>query len=736
MISIFHFGIVKQFVVLFILIFFIPILTLGGFFAIEVFRVEQQNIAELAYFAQLQKDRVEAAVLPLLPDINMKALQDAQASFAHYQTKPTAENLLSLTANLSEIQKTNNAYRRVFVLDGKGMVVASTNPVDIGESYQDKNLFNRKSPAFGFREFEWGKQMLFGYYRLGTIDIKIDLSSLIEIQEAFSSLSQTGEIEIVRDNKDGTVEIITPSRFVSQTQSGRALIPFSAYLSPEVRSLNRTPEASSDLIDYRGRHVFATTQYLQSLDWGLVVKKDRTEILVPISNLRTVVFFAVPLSFLIFILAGLYLRRHITRPIQILTQTAKRIKKGDYSARVVFAFKNEIGELSQAFNTMSDELIKTNRDLEKRVKQKTARLERALSELENKRQKDIALLSSIGESVVATDIKGNITFINQSAEYLLDVKRKDAIGAPVFGLVSLQRSGEQLNRRDHPISLTLKKHIAIRKQEFEFVRHGEVLVVEVTVTPIEFRDELFGAMTIIHDVTQEKVIDRMKSEFIFLASHQLRGPLASLKWYNEMFLKGEVGKLTKDQFRFVTNMSNATQRMIRLVDDFLNMARIERGEIKFEPSQVSIENAVQEVVVSLKEEIDKKSLRVQFENLSRAQTAFTDSRMIHEVLSNIIQNAVKYSPEKGNITIHLSDKDGQMRIEVLDQGPGIPAVSQSHIFSKFFRAANIPSTGATGTGLGLYTAKRLIDRIGGTIGFTSTEGKGSAFWITLPIKKK
>ncbi len=730
----FRIGIAKQFIFLFILIFLIPVLTLGGFFAIEVFRVKQQNTAELAYAAKLQKDRVEEIVLAVIPDPNSAVVRDTQNALIKFQSDATPKNFSELNSSLSNVQQSNSAYRRVSIFDENGIVIASSSDSDIGQSYLNREMFSRKIQTSGFREFEWGRRMLFGYYQIGDLNIKIDLSSLIELQSAFSALSETGEIELVRDNLDGSVELITPTRFTAQ-QQGPFLIPLSLTSSPEVRSLNRTEQTYVDLVDYRGMHVYSATQYIPSLDWGLVVKKDRTEILVPISNLRTVVIFAVPLSILLLIMAGLYLKKHVTSPIEKLTQTAIKISHGDYSKRADLSFKNEIGELAKAFNTMSDELIDANQNLEKRINQKTAQLQRTLTKIKEEKQKDTALLSSIGESVIATDNKGNIIFINQSAEQLFDVKRKDVVGVPVYGLISLRSSGEKVDRKSHPVAQTLRNRVVIRSKEFEFVRREESLIVEVTVSPVEFDSDIFGAIMVVRDVTKEKIIDRMKSEFIFLASHQLRGPLASLKWSNEMLLNGEEGKLTKEQNRFIGNMSNATERMIKLVDDFLNMARIERGEIKFEPSQVQIEKVIQEVVSALKEEVEKKSIRIQLENLSRTQTAYTDQRMIREVIWNILQNAVKYSSEQGQITVHLSDKDGQMRIEVADQGPGIPTISQSHIFSKLFRATNVPVSGSAGTGLGLYTAKRLIDRMGGKIGFTSTQGKGSTFWISLPLKK-
>ena len=156
----FRIGIAKQFIFLFILIFLIPVLTLGGFFAIEVFRVKQQNTAELAYAAKLQKDRVEEIVLAVIPDPNSAVVRDTQNALIKFQSDATPKNFSELNSSLSNVQQSNSAYRRVSIFDENGIVIASSSDSDIGQSYLNREMFSRKAQTTGFREFEWGRRML------------------------------------------------------------------------------------------------------------------------------------------------------------------------------------------------------------------------------------------------------------------------------------------------------------------------------------------------------------------------------------------------------------------------------------------------------------------------------------------------------------------------------------------------------------------------------------------------
>ena len=227
--------------------------------------------------------------------------------------------------------------------------------------------------------------------------------------------------------------------------------------------------------------------------------------------------------------------------------------------------------------------------------------------------------------------------------------------------------------------------------------------------------------------------DLMK-EYVSIASHQLRGPMASLKWYGNLLAKGDAGSLTKKQKEYIKRMNISTQRLISLVDDFLDVSVIELGEAKFKKTNVDIPRLVKNIIDNNKYLLHQKTVKSRFSNQLDKHTLKIDAELVREVYANLISNAVKYSKRGGKINVKLYKKGKEVVLEVKDFGLGIPDEEQKHITDKFFRASNALKSGTKGTGLGLYTTWLLLQRMDGKIWFESKEGKGSTFWVSIPAK--
>ena len=238
-------------------------------------------------------------------------------------------------------------------------------------------------------------------------------------------------------------------------------------------------------------------------------------------------------------------------------------------------------------------------------------------------------------------------------------------------------------------------------------------------------------------VDKEKEISRMKNEFISLASHQMRAPLTSIKWYAELLLtdKSE-DRLKGEKRKFVEEINKVNEKIIGLVDDLLNVSRIEAGS-KFIIKKKNT-NIVPFIMRAIKEQevlAEQKKIQIVCENKPKGQMIISaDGGKIKQVFQNFLSNAVKYSPEGSTIIISCSEDKNAHIFSVKDQGVGIPKEQQNRIFEKFFRASNVLLTEAKGTGLGLYIAKSIIEGHGGKIWFKSKEGKGTTFYINLPKK--
>lgn len=235
--------------------------------------------------------------------------------------------------------------------------------------------------------------------------------------------------------------------------------------------------------------------------------------------------------------------------------------------------------------------------------------------------------------------------------------------------------------------------------------------------------------------SQRANIENIQSDFVSLSSHQLRTPLSAIKWYSELLMEQKAGKLTDKQLLYLREISRSNDRAINLVNDLLDVSRIQEGQIHLEFRPTKVESVVEEVLDNLNDLIKASQTHINFEIKSGPLPQIeTDREKLKRIVSNILSNAIRYTPRQGQVRVILEQPDDHLMLTVADSGVGIPAHDQHKVFSKFFRSSNVIKLAPDGTGLGLFITKSLVDAMGGKLSFESTEGKGAIFYLTLPVK--
>jgi signal transduction histidine kinase len=257
-----------------------------------------------------------------------------------------------------------------------------------------------------------------------------------------------------------------------------------------------------------------------------------------------------------------------------------------------------------------------------------------------------------------------------------------------------------------------------------------LVIVECLVTSII----LIVGNSVIRVVDQVVRLNKMKSEFISVASHQLRTPISAIKWETELLLTKFKKGLNQKQLKNIETISSLSNRMIRLISDLLDVARIDQGRLMLKKESINIQKIVGDVVLELASFAKARNIEMIYEEGKKIPITCGDSNRIKMVVENLIDNSIKYTPLRGRVEIKLTKKDGSIQFSVKDNGVGIPEEQQSRVFEKFFRSNNSVRYQTEGTGLGLYIAKSIIEQSGGKMWFNSVEGLGTIFLFSLPLR--
>ena len=398
----------------------------------------------------------------------------------------------------------------------------------------------------------------------------------------------------------------------------------------------------------------------------------------------------------------------ITKPIAEMKKQTEKIAEGNYTGEVKIYSDDELGQLGQAINDLS------------------FKIKEAQENSESERQRLDSVLRHMSDGVIATDRRGRIVIMNTAALDILNLKSEKVIGIPLLSILPLE---EKVTFRE----LLETQHERLIHLEED----GEDSIVQCEFSVIQ-RESGFisGLVCVLTDVTEQQKIDRERRNFVSNVSHELRTPLTSIKSYTEALVDGawENKEIAPG---FLKVIETETDRMMRMITDLLNLSRMDQNRLALEKEFINMNELVVHIVnrfemVLQSEPYRDKNYRILTDITQRDLWVELDQDKITQVLDNIINNAIKYSPDGGRIIVRLMETHTDIIVSVSDEGLGIARKDIPHLFDRFYRVDKARSRAMGGSGLGLAIAQEVIQLHGGKIWVNSIENKGSTFFVSLP----
>jgi PAS domain S-box-containing protein len=413
----------------------------------------------------------------------------------------------------------------------------------------------------------------------------------------------------------------------------------------------------------------------------------------------------------------------------------------------VFAAARDITELKST----TQKLKESYAGLEEKVRDRTQDLENekiavqnVLEDLRVEKEaladtnaKDEALLQSIGEGVAAVDKDGKIILMNHAAEQMLGLSAKQVVGKLLVNAWKvLDEKGNPVPEEKRPIAVALKGKTTTTTagpSYFYTRKNGAAFPVAITVTPVVIENKIIGAVDIFRDMTKEKEQEKLRTDFLSLASHQLRTPLSGTKWLIETIQRKILGAVNPKQKKYLDQIYQVNERMIQLVSEMLGVLRLESESGPIKKETVFISNLYKDISVSMMAAAKSRKIILQSNLKNHKDVAFqTNQEIVKSILECFISNAINYSNPGQEVILDVQEEKAAVVFSVKDNGIGVPEEEQKKLFERFYRASNAKAFKPGGSGLGLSIAKMLAEKIGGKISFESKENKGTTFYLRLP----
>jgi len=477
------------------------------------------------------------------------------------------------------------------------------------------------------------------------------------------------------------------------------------------------------------------------LGWIVLVRQSVDQAYAPVQELRRYIVGSGLALALLFSVFGFAVARRITRPLKELAASAARMQEGDllevapgrggYSE--IHALADTLNVLVANLDGRRRQLEHLNGTLEARVNGRTLELTEAFGAVQASEARIRAIIEASQDAFIGTDAEGRVIDWNSQAEAMLGWTRDEAIGQTLGELFLAEqfRPAASVGVRDFVdagFQGALERHIERAVKD----RHGKVIPVEMT-TCVTGADHQLCFSIFLRDITERKKVEQLKDDFVGIVSHELRTPLTSMRASLELLEDGVLGDLPPDMHELVAICSSNCKRLTRLVNDVLDVQKMDAGMMGIRPAEQPLLPLLEEAARTMRGAATVGKTRIVVEpGAEPGLVAAVDFDRMMQVMTNLLSNAIKFSPVNGVVTLRMVPENGKVGICVCDQGPGIPLEQREHVFEPFVQLKNSKGDPQRhGTGLGLSISKRIVEEHGGVLSIADAPGGGSVFIITL-----